>query len=90
VERRKTTYSKLTTSVHDIFESGDRVVVRLTHQAMGAGVLRSRVGTHDINGKSVTWDAIVIFRMKNEKIAEEWVSRDELGALLNAGILHAN
>jgi predicted ester cyclase len=90
VERRKTTYSKLTTLVHDIFESGDRVVVRLTHQAMGAGVLRSRIGTHDIDGKSVTWDAIVIFRMKNGKIAEEWVNRDELGALLSAGILQAN
>jgi predicted ester cyclase len=90
VERRIATYSKLATLVHDIFESGDRVVVRLTHQAMGAGVLRSRIGTHDINGKSLTWDAIVIFRMKNGKIAEEWVSRDELGMLLCAGILKAN
>jgi len=90
VERRKTTYSKLTTLVHDIFESGDRVVVRLTHQATGAGVLRSRIGTHDINGKFITWDAIVIFRMKDGKIAEEWVNRDELGVLLSAGILKAN
>jgi predicted ester cyclase len=90
VERRNTTYSRLATEVHDIFESGDRVVVRLTHRATGAGVLRSRIGTYDVNGKSVTWDAIVIFRMKNGKIAEEWVNRDELGMLLSAGILKAN
>jgi predicted ester cyclase len=89
VERRKTTYSMLATEVHDIFESGDRVVVRLTHKATGAGALRSRIGTYDVAGKSITWDAIVIFRMKNGKIAEDWVNRDELGVLLSAGILKA-
>jgi predicted ester cyclase len=90
VERRKTTYSSLATEVHDIFESGDRVVVRLTHRATGAGALRSRIGTYDVNGKSITWDAIVIFQIKDGKIAKEWVSRDELGLLLSTGILKAN
>ena len=90
VERIDTTYSRLATEVHDIFESGDKVVVRLTHRATGAGSLRSRIGTYDINGKSITWDAIVIFQMRNGKIAEEWVNRDELGVLLSAGILKAN
>jgi predicted ester cyclase len=90
VERRKTTYSRLATEVHDIFESGDRVVVRLTHRATGAGALRSRIGTYDVNGKLITWDAIVIFQLKNGKIAEEWVNRDELGVLLSAGILKAH
>jgi predicted ester cyclase len=42
-----------------------------------------------VNGKSISWDAIVIFRMKNGKMAEEWVSRDELGRLLSAGVLKA-
>jgi predicted ester cyclase len=52
--------------------------------------LRSRMGTYDIKGKPISWDAIVIFQLKNGKIAEEWVSRDELGALLTAGILKPN
>jgi len=90
VERRVASFSKFATEVHDIFESGDKVVVRLTHRGTGAGSVRSRIGTHDVNGKSVAWDAIVIFRMKNGKIAEEWVNRDELGMLLSAGILKAN
>jgi len=90
VEGIKTTYSNLRTEVHDIFESGDRVVVRLTHRATGAGMLRSRIGSHDIKGKSITWDAIVIFQFKKGKIAEEWVNRDELGVLLSAGILKPN
>jgi predicted ester cyclase len=90
VERINTTYSSLATEVHDIFESGDRVVVRVTHRATGAGALRSRIGTYDVNGKSITWDAMVIFQIKYGRIAEEWVNRDELGALLSAGILKAN
>jgi predicted ester cyclase len=89
LERQETTYSKLATEVHDIFESGDRVVVRLTHRATGAGFLRSRIGSYDVSGKSFTWDAIVIFRMKDGKIAEDWVNRDELGVLISAGIFKA-
>lgn len=90
VERVNTTYSQLATEVHDIIESGDRVVVRLTHRAIGAGTLQSRLGTHNVEGKSVAWDAIVIFRVENGKIAEDWVNRDELGLLLSAGVLKAD
>jgi len=89
-ERVNASYSKLTTEVHDIIEAGDRVVVRITHRATGAGPVRSRVGTHDGNGKTFEWDAVVIFRFKNGKVVEDWVTRDELGMLLSAGILHPN
>ena len=75
--------------MHDIFESGDRVVVRLTHRATGAETFSSRIGEHDVKGRSLTWGAIAIFRMENGKIAEEWVNRDELGTLLSGGILQA-
>jgi predicted ester cyclase len=87
VERNYAAYAAFATEVHDIFESGDRVVVRLTHRATGAGVFRSRIGTHDVKGKALTWGAIAIFRMDKGKIAEEWVNRDELGILLSAGVL---
>ena len=87
VERNIVAYSKFETQVHDIFESGDRVVVRISHRAIGAGEFRSRIGVYNIKGKAVTWDAIVIFRMQNGKIAEQWVSRDELGILLSFGAL---
>jgi predicted ester cyclase len=87
VERNIAAYSQFATEIHDIFESGDKVVVRITHRATGAGVFRSRIGTHDVKGKPVTWGAIAIFRMQNGKIAEQWVSRDELGILLSLGVL---
>jgi predicted ester cyclase len=54
---------------------------------MGAGEFRSRIGVYNIKGKAVAWDAIAIFRMQNGKIAEQWVSRDELGILLSVGAL---
>jgi hypothetical protein len=87
VERNIAAYSKFETEVDDVFEAGDRVVVRITHRAMGGGVLRSRIGTHDLRDKPVAWGAIAIFRMQHGKIAEEWVNRDELGILLSLGVL---
>jgi predicted ester cyclase len=90
LERGLATFATFETEVHDVVESGDRVVVRITHRGLGAGVFRSRLGDYDIKGKSVTWDATVIFRLNNGKIAEEWVARDELGLLISAGVLKAN
>ena len=87
VERNIAAYAQFSTEVHDVFESGDRVVIRITHRATGAGSFRSRLGDYDVKGKTVTWDAIAIFRMQDGKIAEEWVNRDELGILLSAGVL---
>src|SRR4051812_42772128 len=87
VQARQALYSSFKTEVHDIFESGDRVIVRLSHRGVGKGSYKFRIGTYDISGKTVAWDAMATFRMKQGKIAEEWVSRDELGMLLSSGIL---
>jgi predicted ester cyclase len=53
-------------------------------------MLRSGMGTYDIKGKTISWDAIVIFQLKDGKIVEQWGNRDELGALLSAGIVKPN
>jgi hypothetical protein len=37
--------------------------------------------------KTVTWLAIAIFRIRDGKIAEEWVNRDELGMLIELGVV---
>jgi predicted ester cyclase len=86
---RRASFSSFKSELHDIFEASDRVVVRLTHEANGAGAMRFRVGMRDLTGKTVRWDAIAIFRFQNGKIAEEWVNRDELGMLMSAGVLEA-
>ena len=85
--RRKETFSQFDTEIDDIFGSGDRLVVRLTHRGVGDGLWRSRLGNYDVTGKTVTWNAIAIFRFERQKIIEEWVTRDELAMILQFGIL---
>ena len=86
VEHRKETFSQFGTEIHDIFGSGDRLVARLTHRGVGGGIWRSRLGNYDISGKTVTWNAIAIFRFEENRIIEEWVTRDELGVILQLGL----
>ena len=87
VEHRKETYGQFKTEIHDVFGSADRLVARLTHHAVGCGMWRSRFGSYDVSGKSVSWDAIAIFRFANDRIIEEWVIRDELGMILQFGLV---
>jgi predicted ester cyclase len=75
------------TTIHDIFASNNRVVVRLSHKAVftEGAFMRSRLGIHKVGGKILIWDAIAIFRLKDGKIAEEWVQPDDLGKLMQLG-----
>ena len=80
----------LQTTIHDMFASGDRVFVRLSHRMTYSskhGFLQSRLGMYDVSGKTIHWDAMAIFRFDNGKIAEEWVCLDELGKLMQVGKL---
>lgn len=86
-ERRKETFSRFETQIHDLFGCGDRLVARLSHSGVGAGMWRSRLGNYDVTGKTVAWNAIAIFRFDNQQIIEEWVTRDELGMILQFGLL---
>jgi predicted ester cyclase len=86
-ERRKETFSRFETQIHDLFGCGDRLVARLSHSGVGAGMWPSRLGAYDVTGKTVTWNAMAIFRFDNHQIIEEWVARDELGMILQFGLL---
>ena len=80
-------YSEFSTTIHDLIAEDDRVACRLSHRAVNRGEWTSRLGRHDVTGKPVSWPAIVIFRFREGKIAEEWVSRDELGMLIELGLV---
>ena len=86
LERILQAYSEFSTTIHDLIEENDRIACRLTHRALNRGEWTSRLGRHAVAGKPVSWSAIVIFRFRDGKIAEEWVSRDELGMLIDLGI----
>jgi hypothetical protein len=83
-------YSSFRTTLLDLFAGEDRVAARLRHDAVSSQPWRSRLGTHDVAGRSVTWDAMAIFRFEGDVVAEEWVNRDELGMLLSYGVLEPN
>jgi len=85
--RTKETFAQFETKIHDIFGSADRLVARLSHSGVGRGMWSSRFGNYDVTGKAVTWDAMAIFRFEDQKIIEEWVNRDELGMILQFGLL---
>jgi predicted ester cyclase len=86
VAHREETFSQFETEIHDMFGSGDRLAARLTHRGVGCGLWRLRPGSFDISGKTVTWNAIAIFRFEEDRIIEEWVTRDELGVILQLGL----
>ena len=79
-------YSEFATTIYDLIAEDDRVACRLSHRAVNRGEWASRLGRHAVAGKTVTWPAIAIFRFRGGKIAEEWVSRDELGMLIELGV----
>ena len=80
-------FSHFKTRIHDMVAEGDRVVCRVSHFGTYKTSWTSRLGQHPVEGKEVNWDAIAIFRIRDGKIAEEWVCRDELGMLLQLGVL---
>ena len=71
-------YSEFSTTIHDLIAEDDRVACRLSHRAVNRGEWNSRLGRHDVSGKPVSWPAIAVFRFRDGRIAEEWLSRDEL------------
>lgn len=80
-------YTEFTTTIHDLVAEEDRVACRLSHSAVNRGEWTSRIGRHMVAGKTVSWPAIAIFRIRDGKIVEEWVSRDEVGMLIGLGVL---
>jgi hypothetical protein len=83
--------SSFATTLHHLVAENDLVVAHLTHVVTyKPGVVNdTRVGSVDVSNKTITWDAIAIFRFEGGLIAEEWVSRDELGQLMQAGAVAA-
>ena len=70
-------------TMEDVFAAGDRVAVRFTcygtHQGQFMGVPPS--------GKQVTMTAILIHRLANGKMVEDWEWSDQLGVLRQLGLV---
>jgi predicted SnoaL-like aldol condensation-catalyzing enzyme len=80
-------FSAFSTELSGIMAEGDLVSVRVSHRTRARPhAFRSRAGDVSLAREQVLdWTAIVQFRFRDGKIAEEWVMRDELGMLLQMG-----
>lgn len=80
-------YAAFSTELSGLIAEGEMVAVRVTHRArVRPHTFHSRAGDVKLPAEQdLHWTAIVQFRLKDGKIAEEWVMRDELGMLLQLG-----
>lgn len=83
-------YRDFRSEIHHIVASGDLVAVRLTHRGISRSNFLSRTGIYDVANKPIEWTAMAMFRFEGDRIAEEWVNRDELGMLLYYNILSSS
>ncbi len=75
------------TELSGLIAEGDMVSVRVRHRTrVRPHAFHSRAGEVAIAAEqALDWTAIAQFRLKDGKIAEEWVMRDELGMLVQMG-----
>lgn len=73
--------------VTGVVAEGDMVCVRIQHRTRAKPhTFRSRAGEIVVREEQdLSWTAIVQFRLRDGRIAEEWVMRDELGMLMQLG-----
>jgi len=83
-------YTAFSTELAGLMAEGDMVCARVRHRTRTrpGSTFRSRAGEVTIPAEQeLEWSAIVQFRLKDGKIAEEWVMRDELGMLAQLGTI---
>lgn len=78
-----TAFPDLHFTVEDLIAEGDRVVARYTGQGTHQGDLMGIPPT----GKQVTVSNILITRIANDKVVEQWLNYDALGMLQQLGVI---
>lgn len=73
-------------TIEDIVAEGDKVVVRLTFRGTNTGDAPGRPAT----GKEITVSVIIIFRIADGKIAEEWEEFDVMSSMQQLGVIPAD
>jgi Predicted ester cyclase len=78
-------FPDLTYTIDDSIESGDKVVLRLT----ASGTMRSEFAGMPATNKHATWTEIHILRVANEHVVEHWGLIQELGMMVQLGVIAA-
>ena len=74
---------KIRYTLEDLIETDDRIVLRAT--ARGEGV--PNVHGPAAAGRSYTMTTVHVYRTEGDRLAEHWGVRDEVGAMVQMGVL---
>ncbi len=83
ISSMRTAFPDVHYSVEDQIAEGDKVVVRYRFQGTHLGPFQGMPPT----GRQVAYTGILIYRMIDDKIAEQWTEFDLLGFLRQLGVL---
>lgn len=80
-------FTAFSSELSGLIAEGDMVSVRVRHRTrVRPHVFRSRAGDLNVaTEQPLEWTAIAQFRLRDGKIVEEWIMRDELGMLGQMG-----
>ena len=81
----KKAFPDLRYTIEDSIESGDRIVHRLT----ASGTMKGDFMGMPATGKRATWTEIHIGRVVNGRLTEHWGLVDQLGMLVQLGVVPA-
>jgi steroid delta-isomerase-like uncharacterized protein len=85
VKAFKTAFPDLHYTIDDAIESGDKIVHRVT----ASGTMKGDFMGMPATGKRATWTEIHIGRVANGRVAEHWGLVDQLGMLVQLGVVPA-
>jgi steroid delta-isomerase-like uncharacterized protein len=83
IETLRAAFPDLRVTVEDQIAEGDRVCVRYRFQGTHAGTFQGMAPTN----RRISYTGILIYRIANDKIAEQWTEFDLLGFLKQLGAL---
>jgi predicted ester cyclase len=81
----RTAFPDIRYTIEDTIESGDKIV----HLVKGAGTMTGDFMGMPATGKRATWNEIHIGRVANGRLVEHWALADQLGMLVQLGIVPA-
>jgi predicted ester cyclase len=81
----RTAFPDIRYTIEDSIEAGDKFVYRVT----ASGTMRGEFAGMPATGKHATWTEIHILRVANEHVVEHWGLVQELGMLVQLGVVPA-
>ncbi len=85
VKAFRTAFPDITYTLDDSIEAGDRIVQRLTAN----GTMRGDFAGMPATNKHATWTEIHILRVSNDLAVEHWGLVQELGMMVQLGVIPA-